>query len=138
MSYVDFPYFDCDNHFYEALDAFTRHIDPKFRKRAMQWVEVDGKKRLMVGEKINRFIPNPTFDPVSNVGLGMAASLSTSTPRVVAADDEVIAGEKPRDLSYVTGGLIMALGGIIELVFGIKAEGKSLETVTKPLTAAAT
>ncbi len=72
--------------------------------------------------------------PVAQV----AASLSTSTPRVVAADDEVIAGEKPRDLSYVTGGLIMALGGIIELVFGIKAEGKSLETVTKPLTAAAT
>jgi hypothetical protein len=33
------------------------------------------------------------------------------------------------------GGAIMALGGIIELAFGIKAEGKSLETVTKPLTA---
>jgi hypothetical protein len=31
----------------------------------------------------------------------------------------------------------MALGGIIELAFGIKAEGKSLETVTKPLTATA-
>jgi MFS family permease len=35
---------------------------------------------------------------------------------------------------YVIGGLIMALGGIVELVFGIKAEGQSLETVTKPLT----
>jgi hypothetical protein len=32
---------------------------------------------------------------------------------------------------------IMALGGIIELAFVIKAEGKSLETVTKPLTATA-
>jgi len=68
MSNVDFQYFDCDNHFYEALDAFTRHIDPAFKKRAMQWVEVDGKTRLMVGEKINRFIPNPTFDPVSKPG----------------------------------------------------------------------
>jgi hypothetical protein len=29
------------------------------------------------------------------------------------------------------------LGGMIELAFGIKAEGKSLETVTKPLTATA-
>ena len=65
---VDFGYFDCDNHFYEALDAFTRHIDPKLRKRGMQWVQVDGKKRLMVGERINRFIPNPTFDPVSKPG----------------------------------------------------------------------
>jgi predicted TIM-barrel fold metal-dependent hydrolase len=68
MSQVDFEYFDCDNHFYEALDAFTRHIDPAFRKRAMQWVEIDGKQRLMVGEKVNRFIPNPTFDPISKPG----------------------------------------------------------------------
>jgi hypothetical protein len=38
----------------------------------------------------------------------------------------------------VIGGVIMALGGVIELAFGIKAEVKSLETVTKPITAAAT
>jgi hypothetical protein len=36
---------------------------------------------------------------------------------------------------HVIGGLIMVLGGVVELAFGIKAEGKSLETVTKPLTA---
>jgi hypothetical protein len=68
MSEVDFPIFDCDNHYCEALDAFTRYIDPAFRKRAMQWVEVNGKTRLMVGEKINKFIPNPTFDPVAKPG----------------------------------------------------------------------
>jgi hypothetical protein len=39
---------------------------------------------------------------------------------------------------YVIGGLIMVAGGVIELVFGIKAEGQSLETVTKPLTAVST
>jgi len=38
---------------------------------------------------------------------------------------------------YVIGGLIMMSGGVIELAFGIKAEGQSLETVTKPLTAVA-
>ena len=68
MSQVEFDYFDCDNHYYEALDAFTRHLDPAFKKRAMQWVEVDGKRRLMVGERINRFIPNPTFDPIAKPG----------------------------------------------------------------------
>ena len=31
----------------------------------------------------------------------------------------------------------MALGGLVEILFGIAAEGKSLETVTKPLTAVA-
>jgi hypothetical protein len=30
----------------------------------------------------------------------------------------------------------MVLGGIVELIFEIKAEGKSLEEVTKPLTSA--
>ncbi len=27
MSQVDFEYFDCDNHFYEAIDAFTRYLE---------------------------------------------------------------------------------------------------------------
>ena len=60
--------FDADNHYYEATDAFTRHLDPAMRKRTMQWAEVDGKQRLLVGGTINRFIPNPTFDPVSKPG----------------------------------------------------------------------
>jgi MFS family permease len=37
-------------------------------------------------------------------------------------------------IGYVIGGAIMILGGIVELLIGIKAEGKSLESVTKPLT----
>ena len=39
-------------------------------------------------------------------------------------------------IGYVIGGGIMILGGIIEIIFGINAEGKSLEDLTKPLTAA--
>jgi MFS family permease len=37
-------------------------------------------------------------------------------------------------IAYLIGAAIMAIGGVIEIVFGINAEGKSLETVTKPLT----
>jgi len=65
---IDFTTFDADNHYYEATDAFTRHIEPKMAKRAMQWAEIGGRKRLLVGGKINRFIPNPTFDPVAKPG----------------------------------------------------------------------
>src|SRR3990172_7239455 len=68
MAEPDFALFDCDNHYYEALDAFTRHMDPRLAKRAVSWAEVDGRKRLLVAEKLNRFIPNPTFDPVSKPG----------------------------------------------------------------------
>jgi MFS family permease len=40
-------------------------------------------------------------------------------------------------IGYLVGAGIMILGGIVELLIGINAEGKSLEDVTKPLTAAA-
>jgi MFS family permease len=45
-------------------------------------------------------------------------------------------GSDPRKLfiGYVIGGAIMVLGGIVELLVGIKAEGKSLEDITTPLT----
>jgi predicted TIM-barrel fold metal-dependent hydrolase len=65
---LPFRFFDCDNHYYEATDAFTRHLEPAYRKRAMQWAQIDGKTRLLVGGKINKFIPNPTFDPVAKPG----------------------------------------------------------------------
>ena len=65
---IDFQAFDADNHYYEAEDAFTRHLDPRMARRAMQWAEVNGRKTLLVGGKVNRFIPNPTFDPVAKPG----------------------------------------------------------------------
>ena len=65
---VDFPVFDADNHYYEARDAFTRYIDPAMRSAAMQWATIDGKERLLVGGRVNRFIPNPTFEHVSRPG----------------------------------------------------------------------
>jgi predicted TIM-barrel fold metal-dependent hydrolase len=68
MADLGFKAFDADQHFYEAEDAFTRYMDPAMRKRCMQWAEIDGKKRLLVGGKVNRFIPNPTFDPVARPG----------------------------------------------------------------------
>jgi predicted TIM-barrel fold metal-dependent hydrolase len=66
---LDFPIFDADNHYYEALDAFTRYLEPSMRKRTMQWATIDGRQRLIVGGEINRFIPNPTFANVSKPGV---------------------------------------------------------------------
>jgi predicted TIM-barrel fold metal-dependent hydrolase len=65
---LPFRAYDADHHYYEAEDAFTRHIDPRMRSRCMEWAVVNGRKRLLVGGKINRFIPNPTFDPVAKPG----------------------------------------------------------------------
>ena len=59
---------DADNHYYETLDAFTRHLDPRFKDRGVRPVR-DGKRvYLLMGGKVNQFIPNPTFDPIIVAG----------------------------------------------------------------------
>jgi predicted TIM-barrel fold metal-dependent hydrolase len=68
MSMLDFPIFDADNHYYEATDAFTRHLDKSMRKRTMQWATIDGRPRLLVAGAINRFIPNPAFTHLAQPG----------------------------------------------------------------------
>lgn len=58
--------FDADNHYYESLDAFTRYQDKSMSRRGVQIVRsLDGRRTyVVVADRINRFIPNPTFDPV--------------------------------------------------------------------------
>jgi len=68
MAQLDFQIFDTDNHYYEAIDAFTRHMDPKMAPRAMQWVELDGKKTLLVGGKVNHYFAYPACDPIWKPG----------------------------------------------------------------------
>ncbi len=68
MADLPFEIFDADNHYYEAEDAFTRHLDPRMRRRCMDWAVVKGRRELLVAGAVNRFIPNPTFDPVARPG----------------------------------------------------------------------
>jgi predicted TIM-barrel fold metal-dependent hydrolase len=61
---MDFKPVDADNHYYEPLDAFTRHLDRKFAWRGVRPVQ-DGKRmQLLIAGRVNRFVPNPTFDPI--------------------------------------------------------------------------
>ena len=63
------PIFDCDNHYYEALDAFTRHVPDAMKERCVQWADVEGRKRHVVGGKIDFSVGNPTFDPCARAGI---------------------------------------------------------------------
>jgi predicted TIM-barrel fold metal-dependent hydrolase len=62
------PIFDFDNHYYEAEDAFTRHQDKRLRSRGVRWADIDGRRRLLIGGKVNAYVANPTFDPVAKPG----------------------------------------------------------------------
>ncbi|MBH0778434.1 amidohydrolase family protein [Nocardia bovistercoris] len=56
--------FDCDNHYYEKLDAFTRHLDPRFAERGIEVVKRGKHTVLLAGGQLFEFVPNPTFDPI--------------------------------------------------------------------------
>ena len=68
MPAIDKSAFDADNHYYEAIDAFTRHLDPKLGGRVLQWAEIDGRRYHVVGGRVNHAVVNPTFDPVASAG----------------------------------------------------------------------
>jgi predicted TIM-barrel fold metal-dependent hydrolase len=60
--------FDADNHYYEARDAFTRHLPPKMAERTVTEVTINGRVRHLIGGRLNHAVTNPTFDPVSKPG----------------------------------------------------------------------
>jgi hypothetical protein len=68
MDELGYQAFDADNHYYEALDAFTRHLDPKLGWRCVQWSEIDGRRYHVVGGQVSRAVVNPTFDPIAKAG----------------------------------------------------------------------
>ena len=68
MSELGYKPFDCDNHYYESHDAFTRHVPKNMRARCVQWAEIDGRKRHVVGGKVTHAVSNPTWDPIAKPG----------------------------------------------------------------------
>src|SRR3954471_22892201 len=68
MTMYEGPVFDADNHYYEALNAFTRHLDPRLGPRCVQWCDIGGRQYQVVGGRVSRVVNNPTFDPIAKAG----------------------------------------------------------------------
>jgi predicted TIM-barrel fold metal-dependent hydrolase len=64
---LDFPVYDADNHLYESEDALTRHL-PSAHANLFRFVEMKGRKKLVVRDRITEFIPNPTFEVIARPG----------------------------------------------------------------------
>lgn len=58
---------DADQHIYETEDAITRYLDPAYR-HAFQWVDLNGRRALLLNDRLYRLVPNPTYDPVGRPG----------------------------------------------------------------------
>ena len=68
MDELGHPVWDADNHYYEALDAFTRHLAPGDGPRCVQWATIEGRQYHVVGGRVSRAVANATFDPISKPG----------------------------------------------------------------------
>ncbi|MDE3203843.1 MAG: amidohydrolase [Acidobacteriota bacterium] len=62
------PVWDGDNHYYEATDAFTRHLAKQDGPRCVQWATIDGRQYHVIGGRVSRAVANATFDPVAKPG----------------------------------------------------------------------
>lgn len=56
--------FDFDNHYYEAVDAFSRHLPKEFKNRGVEVIRRGSHTDWLAGGVLWEFIANPTFDPV--------------------------------------------------------------------------
>lgn len=63
------PYmvFDADNHMYENRDALTKHLPPEY-EGVIKYVDIAGRTKLAIKDKITDYIPNPTFNKVAPPG----------------------------------------------------------------------
>ena len=64
---LDVPVFDADNHLYETRDSLTKFL-PDSAKRAIDYVDVRGRTKIVVRGQISDYIPNPTFEVVAAPG----------------------------------------------------------------------
>jgi predicted TIM-barrel fold metal-dependent hydrolase len=64
---LSFPVFDVDNHMYETTDAFTKYL-PEEYSGLVRYVEIKGRTKIAIKNKISDYIPNPTFNVVAAPG----------------------------------------------------------------------
>jgi predicted TIM-barrel fold metal-dependent hydrolase len=69
MSLDETPVFDCDQHYYEPLDAFTRHCPKGWEERTVQIATINNRVRAIVGGRLDKTVTNPTFDPIVKPGV---------------------------------------------------------------------
>ncbi len=64
---LPFSTFDADNHMYENRDALTKFLPPEYAG-VIKYVDIEGRTKLAIRDRITDYIPNPTFGKVAAPG----------------------------------------------------------------------
>ncbi len=89
---------DADNHYYETRDAFTRHIESRYRDRSILTTMIDGDEVFLADGKPYRFAP-VKFEKTNPPG-SLLASLRDPSGRSYASTfsaDEMLPAFQDRD-----------------------------------------
>ena len=78
-------------------------------------------------------VSSGTFAPETNLEAARQCGAGESRGR--ARPMLVLSSRDPLTIGYFIGAGLMVLGGLTEVVFGVKAERRPLESVARPLTA---
>jgi len=93
---LEYQPFDCDNHYYEAADAFTRHVPKAMQPRCVQWCEIEGRRYHVVGGKVSHAVANPTWNPIAKPGAlydYFRGNVSDRSPAEMLRDREPLPAE---------------------------------------------
>lgn len=98
---VDFLVFDADNHMYETTDAFTRYL-PESHKGLVKYVEVNGRTKIAIKNKISEYIPNPTFNVVAPPGAQeLEFKLKNPSSKTKAKDGDIEPAPPPKYIESI-------------------------------------
>ncbi len=92
---LDYLVFDADNHMYESTDAFTKFL-PAEHAGLIKYVEVNGRTKIAVKNKISEYIPNPTFNKVAPPGAQELEFKLKNPASMTKADREANLAAPPR------------------------------------------
>lgn len=92
---LDYPVFDADNHMYEATEAFTKYL-PEEYAGVIKYVEVNGRTKIAIKNKISEYIPNPTFNKVAPPGAQELEFKLKNPDSMTAADKELQLAPPPK------------------------------------------
>ena len=92
---LDYLVFDADNHMYESTDAFTKFLPAEY-SGLIKYVEVNGRTKIAVKNKISEYIPNPTFNKVAPPGAQELEFKLKNPASMTKADREANLAAPPR------------------------------------------
>jgi len=98
---LDFPVFDADNHMYETTDAFTKYLPPS-HAGLVKYVQVNGRTKIALKNRISEYIPNPTFNKVAPPGAQeLEFKLKNPSSRTKRKEGDKIPAEPPKYIESI-------------------------------------